>query len=105
MGNIAERKQSLKSAGSSSETSDEGTGVAAASSETGLEKGDYPDPGEGVTGRPTAARGLATPSRASAGGVQAKNTMGDGRGANGKYCGTMGDGERPSVTAKGCVGQ
>lgn len=84
---------------------DEGVGVKPSGSETGLEKGDYPDPGEGTTGRPTAARALATPSRATAGGVQAKGVMGDGRGASGKFCGTMGDGERGEAPHKGVVGQ
>lgn len=80
------------------------TGVKPSSSETSLEKGDYPEPGEGTTGRPTAARALGTPSRGSAGGVSAKGTMGDGRGASGKACGTMGSGERPEAPHKGVVG-
>lgn len=86
-------------------TSDEGTGVVPSSAETSLEKGDYPEPGSGTTGRPTAARALATPSRATAGGVQARGVMGDGRGSNGKFCGTMGDGERGEAPHKGVVGQ
>lgn len=85
--------------------SDSGVGVKPSGSETGLEKGDYPEPGEGTTGRPTAARGLATPSRASAGGVKARGVMGDGRGSSGKYSGTMGDGERGEAPHKGVVGQ
>src|ERR1700735_1237589 len=74
--------------------SDSGVGVKPSSHETALEEGDYPEPGEGTTGRPTAARGLATPSRGNVGGVQARGTMGDGRGVSGKYTGTMGDGAR-----------
>lgn len=83
--------------------SDQGTGIVPSSSETALEKGDYPDPGSGTTGRPTAARALATPSRATAGGVGAKGVMGDGRGSNGKFVGTMGDGERGEPKCKGVV--
>lgn len=67
-------------------------GIKPSGSENELEKGDYPEPGEGVTGRPTAARALATPSRATAGGVPARGVMGDGRGSSGKFSGTMGDG-------------
>lgn len=86
-------------------SSDHGVGVKPSGHETALEEGDYPEPGEGVTGRPTAARGLSTPSRGNVGGVQAKGTMGDGRGESGKYVGTMGDGARGEPKAKGCVGQ
>ena len=84
-------------------TSDAGTGVTPSRSETDVEKGDYPAPGEGMK------RGAAgpIPSTASAGGIPAHGATGDGRGSSGKFKGTMGSGQKgePGLSrAKGAMG-
>lgn len=85
-----------------------GTGVKAASSENRLEKGDYPEPGEGTSGGGgTNHRVLPTPSKEDAhsrGMQNARGVMGGGRGESGKFRGTMGGGE-VEPKAKGCIGQ
>ena len=81
-------------------TSNKGTGYKPAGSETYTEKGDYPGVLEGK--RKGAAGPI--PSTAAAQGVPAKGVVSGGRGASGKFSGTMGSGAQGEPKHKGTMG-
>lgn len=88
----------------------EGVGVKPSSSPTELERADYPEPGEGVSGGGgTNHRVLPTPSTEASGPIgrrgigNAKGFIGSGQNTSGKFRGTMGDGE-VEPKSKGTMG-
>jgi len=89
-----------------------GQGVKPASSPNRLERGDFPEPGEGTSGGGgTNHRVLPPPSKEAAGPVGRRGTgniingvIGGGRGASNKFRGTMGDGASGEPPYKGTMG-
>jgi hypothetical protein len=88
----------------------QGVGVKPSGSPNELERGDYPEPGTDTAGGGAHNhRILPPPSKEAASGgrgtMNARGATGEGgRGASGKFRGTMGDGEKGPTKYKGCVG-
>lgn len=86
-----------------------GVGVKPSSSANHLERAEYPEPGEETSGGGAHNhRSLPPPSKEAASGnrgiANVRGVIGDGRGASGKFRGTMGGGE-VEPKAKGVMGQ